>query len=188
MRVLNNIIALLYILGTIVLGLILILSVSGMYGLKESIELMVNEQLNSPTGIFTGCVFVILGLLFLSIHLNVEKAGRTISFDNPEGEVSISVKAIEDFVKRVGQEFSQVIEMVPTIIPVRDGIKVKARIVLVAGANVPRLTESIQHTIKSRMQNILGIENVVGVQINVSKLVIKEGVAEEPAQQTLDIG
>lgn len=188
MKALNNIIALLYILGTVALGLVLIVSVSGMFGVKENIELVVNEQLNSPTGMWTGFALVILGLLFLNMRVKAEKGGRTISFDNPEGEVTISVRAIEDFVKRVGQEFSQVIEMTPAILAARDGIKVKAKTVLIAGSNVPRLSESIQHTIKSRMQNILGIENVIGIEINVSKLVVKEGVVEEPTQQTLDIG
>lgn len=188
MRALNNLIAWLYIMGTVVLGLILILSVSGWYELRENIELTVNEQLNSPTGIWTGLALIMLGLLFLSMRLKAETGGRTISFDNPEGEVTIAIKAIEDFVKRVGQEFSQVIEMTPAILAARDGIKVKAKTVLIAGTNVPRLSESIQHTIKSRLQNILGIENVVGIEINVSKLIVKEGVTEEPTQQTLDIG
>lgn len=187
MKSLSNLIAWLYIMGTILLGIALILSVSGWYGLKENIELTINEQLNSPAGIWTGLVLILFGLLFLSIRLRAGKTERSISFDNPEGEVTIAVKAIEDFVKRVGQEFSQVIEMSPLVMAARDGIKVKVKTQLVAGSNVPRLAESIQHTIKGRMQNILGIENITMVEVNVSKLVTKGGAAEETAQQTLDL-
>lgn len=188
MKGLNNLIAWLYIMGTVLLGLIIVLSVSGQYGLRENIELFVNEQLNSPTGIWTGLILVMLGLLFLSMRIKAGRSARSISFDNPEGEVTISVKAIEDFVKRVGQEFSQVIEMTPAILPARDGIKIKIKTVLVAGSHVPRLAEGIQNTIKSRMQNVLGIENVTKVEINISKLVTKGGVAEETSQQTSDLG
>lgn len=188
MKLLTNLIAWLYIMGTIVLGIVLILSVSGWYGIREDIELTINTQLNSPTGVWTGLVFVLFGLLFLSIRIKAGRSERNISFDNPEGEVTISIKAIEDFVKRVGQEFSQVIEMTPAIMAVRDGIKVKVKASLVAGSNVPRLAESIQHTIKSRMQNILGIENITMVEVNVSKLITKPGITEETSQQTLDLG
>ncbi len=188
MKLLSNLIAWLYVMGTIVLGLVLILSVTGWYGVRENIALTINEQLNSPRGIWTGIIFVLLGLLFLSIRVKAGKTERSISFDNPEGEVTISVKAIEDFVKRVGQEFSQVIEMTPAIMAARDGIKVKVKTSLVAGSNVPRLAESIQHTIKTRMQNILGIENITMVEVNVSKLISKGGIVEETSQQTLDLG
>lgn len=188
MRVLNNIIAWLYVMGTIVLGLVLIVSVSGQYGLRENIELIINEQLNSPTGVWTGLALVLLGLLFLGLRIKAERREKSISFDNPEGEVSISIKAIEDFIERVGEEFSQIIEIKPSIVQVREGIKIKAKTVLVAGSNVPRIAESIQHTIKSRMQNILGIENVAKVEINVCKIVSKGGVSEESPQQTMDLG
>lgn len=188
MKLLNNLIAWLYIMGTIVLGIVLILSVSGWYGIKTNLELTINEQLNSPAGILTGLVLILIGLLFLAIRYKAGKGERSISFDNPEGEVTISIKAIEDFVKRVGQEFSQVIEMTPAILAAKDGIKIRVKTALVAGSNIPRLAESIQHTIKTRMQNILGIENITMVEVNVSKLITKPGVTEETAQQTLDLG
>ncbi len=189
MKALNNIIAWLYIMVTVILGLVLILSASGGFGFKENVELFVSGQLNSPSGIWTGLILVMLGLLFLAMRLKAGTGPRSISFDNPEGEVTISVKAIEDFVRRIGQEFSQVIEITPTILPVRDGIKIKVKTVLTAGSNVPRLSENIQRMIKTRMQNILGIQNVAKIEINVSKIVTKEGEVEEPAQQqVLDIG
>lgn len=187
MKLLNNLISWLYILGTVALGLVLILSVSG-FEFKENIELFINEQLNSPSGIWSGIIFVLLGLLFMSLRIKAEKGNKTISFDNPEGEVTITIKAIEDFVKRVGQEFSQVTEMIPTIVSMHNGIKITAKTTLIAGANLPRISESIQRTIKSRMQSILGIENILGVEIYISKLVAKGGALEEPTQQTLDVG
>lgn len=187
MKKINDFIAWLYIMITIAAGLLLIVSVSGWYGLKEKTELYLSEQLNSPTGVWTGFCLVVLGLLFLYLRIKAEVKQKTISFDNPEGEVTISVKAIEEFIKKVGYEFHNVIEMVPIIIPVRDGLKIKVKTSLETGSNVPRLAESIQNTIKSRMQNILGIENVTKVEVHISKLHTKQQSDEEPMQQNFDV-
>lgn len=187
MKILNDIISWVYIIGTIVLGLILIVAVSGQFGLRENIEIIVSEQINSPTGLLTGGVLIVLGLLFMNMRIRAERKEKNISFDNPEGQVSISIKAIEDFIERVGEEFSQIVEIKPAISKTREGIRVKAKTILVAGSNVPRIAESIQHTIKNRMQNILGIENVAKIEVSVSKIVSKGGISEETAQQTMDL-
>lgn len=185
MKRLNDFIAWLYIMGTVVLGLVLILSVSGWWGLKEKMDSTVADLLNSSTGIWAGLCMVILGLVFLSLRVRAGRATKSISFDNPEGEVTVSIKAIEDFVRRVGSEFSQVLELIPVILPSHEGIKISAKTTLVAGANVPRLAESIQNNIKARIQNILGIENITGVEVHVTKLVAKKGEKKEVEQKEL---
>lgn len=188
LKIINSIIAWVYILVTITLGLLLIVAVSGWYGVRESIDMYMCEQLNSPTGIWTGFALVFCGVLFFSLKMREGLAQKSISFDNPEGAVTITVKAIEEFVKRVSLEFSQVLEMKPSVLATREGLKIRAKLVLIAGSHVPRLVEGIQHTIKSRMQNILGIENITGVEIHISKLVTKAGGHEETSQQTMDMG
>lgn len=187
MKWLNNFIAWLYIIGTVIIGMLLILSVSGWYGLRENLDLAAADLFNSPTGIWTGMIMILLGLLFLSFRVKAGRSARSISFDNPEGEVTISIKAIEDFVKRVGSEFSQVLELNPTILPSNGGVKISAETTLIAGTNVPRLAESIQSNIKIKMQNILGIENVTGVELHVSKLTTKKGEVQEQEQQQLSL-
>lgn len=187
MKWLNSFIAWLYIMGTVVLGIVLILSVSGWYDLRERMDLTVANLLNSSTGIWTGLIMVMLGLLFLGMRVRAGRTTRSISFDNPEGEVTVSIKAIEDFVRRVGQEFSQVLDLDPTILPSNGGIKIAAETTLIAGTNVPRLAESIQSNIKTKMQNVLGIENVTSVEIHVSKLVTKKGEPQGSEQKELSL-
>lgn len=188
MKRLNDFIAWLYIMVTIVLGLIFVLAVNGWYGLKDRTSLIVTELLNSSTGLWTGLVLVVLGILFLSFRVKAGKVTRKISFDNPEGEVTVSIKAIEDFVKRIGQEFPQVLELSPTVLPSNGGIKVNAKTTLIAGNNVPKLAENIQSSIKERMQNTLGIENVTGIEVNVVKLVEKRKESKEDTQQQINYG
>lgn len=182
MKKLGSLICLLYILLTIVLGIVLIISISGWFGVGVKVQLIINNQLNSPQGLWTGILLVIIGLLFLKMSFIPRKTNRSISYENPEGDVTVSVKAIEDFVKKVGNEFPQVIEVAPVIIPDRAGVKVRAKTVLIACENVPQIVESLQQAIKSKMQNILGIENVVSVEVHISKLLTKEAKQEQNLQ------
>jgi len=187
MKSLNSMIAWLYILGTIALGMIIISSALGYSDLSLRLEAIVKEQLSTKIGIWTGAKVFLVGLLFACVRIRNKRKQKSISFDNPEGLVTLSLKAVEDFVKKVGHEYTQVLDMVPTVHSTREGIKVKVRVNLSAGANVPRLTESIQHTIKNRMQNILGIENVNLVEVHVTKLVNKNAKGEEITQQPIDV-
>jgi len=179
MKKINDLIAWLYILGTIVMGFVLLLLVSGWLGKEDYLETVIRGQLESPAGIITGFIMIILGLIFLKMRLSAGTKDKYISFDNPEGEVTLSIKAIEDFVRRVGHEFGQVVDMSSKIVPAHGGLKVKVKVSLLAGSNVPQLTENIQHEIKSRVQNILGIENVLGIEVNVNKIIPRAGQEEE---------
>lgn len=179
MKRINDLIAWLYILGTIILGFILLLGASGWLGNKDYLEAVISGQLSSQTGILAGIIMIVAGLIFLKMRISARTGDKCISFDNPEGEVTISIKAIEDFVKRVGQEFSQIVDMSSQIVPVHGGLKVKVKVSLLAGSNVPQITENIQHVIKSRVQNILGIESILGIEVNVSKIIPGTGSEEE---------
>lgn len=179
MKKLNSFISWLYIMGTIVVGVFLMLAVSGWSSMRERIELSLSSLLAGATGLWAGLSLIALGLIFLAIRAKANKTTRNISFDNPEGEVTISIKAVEDFVKKVGIEFAEVLDMSPKIKPAKDGIKVTAKTTMVAGVNVPKLAESIQRDIKSRLQNIMGIENISGVTVHVSKLVTREKTIEK---------
>jgi uncharacterized alkaline shock family protein YloU len=44
------------------------------------------------------------------------------------------------------------------------------RAVFWSGVNIPEVTERIQSEIKKQVQSILGIENIVNVEIKVSKI------------------
>lgn len=186
MKKLNDFFAWLYIMFTVVVGIFLVLSVSGWLGLRGNAELAISGLLSSSNGLWAGLLLIIIGLLLMALRIRANTGGRSISFDNPEGEVTISIKAVEDFVRKIGNDYSQVLDIIPTVLPARDGVKIVARTTLMAGINVPRLAETIQREIKTRMQNVLGIENVTGVEVNVSKLVAKEKAGIKTEKQNLE--
>jgi uncharacterized alkaline shock family protein YloU len=125
-----------------------------------------------PERVFlAGFVLLLLGLLPLLLKVAQMRRARYVAFENPDGEVSIALHTIEAFVRRVGQAFPEVLKARPIIIPrAGAGVEIVLETVLEEGANVPELTEAIQHRIKVQLQELLGIENIAGVQITVVKI------------------
>jgi len=183
MKALNNFITWLYIMFTVAAGLVIILSSGNIYNLRGIVNSITIDWFTGPAGIWTGLAVVMLGMLFFSLRIKAGYTPKTISFDNPEGEVTISIRAIEDFVKRIGHEFPDVQELSSFILPSHNGIKVSLKTTITANANVPNLAETIQNTIKAKMQNILGIENITSVELHISKLANIKAQKTKPIEQ-----
>jgi uncharacterized alkaline shock family protein YloU len=130
-----------------------------------------------PERVFlAGFIALLLGLIPALLKVVEVRRGRYVAFENPDGEVAIALHTIEDFVRRVGQAFPEVLKARPIIVPRPGaGVEIVLETVLEEGANIPELTEAIQHRIKTQLQELLGIENIAGVQITVVK--IKPGPA-----------
>ncbi|MFH1245587.1 MAG: hypothetical protein V1662_03805, partial [Candidatus Omnitrophota bacterium] len=56
----------------------------------------------------------------------------------------------------------------------KKGIDIDSRVSLWSDANIPQTTESIQAVIKSRLQEMLGIEEAIVVRVHVGKIIPKE--------------
>ena len=115
-----------------------------------------------------GAVF--LSFLFSRIIIGVQQKERTIAFENPTGRVSISLSALEDMIKRTVLRVADVKEIKSNIRATKKGIDVVCRLVLKAEGNIPDTTSRIQDLIKSRIQEILGLEENVTVKIHISKI------------------
>ncbi len=113
---------------------------------------------------------VLLSFLFSRIIMGVQKKERTIAFDNPAGRVSISLSALEDMIKRNVLRIADVKEIRSVVRATKKGIDVSCRLILKAEGNIPDTTSRIQDLIKSRVQEILGLEENVTVKLHIAKI------------------
>jgi uncharacterized alkaline shock family protein YloU len=113
---------------------------------------------------------VLLSFFLSRIIIGVQKKERTIAFENPAGRVSISLSALEDMIKRNVLRVSDVKEIRSIIRATKKGIDVTCRLVLKAEGNIPETTLRIQELIKSRVQEILGVEENVTVKLHIAKI------------------
>jgi len=124
---------------------------------------------------FTGILMVIITFSVSKIMLGRFQRERTIAFNNPEGTVTISLSAIEDLIKKVARQISEVKDLRCDVKANKKGsIQITARLTLWSEANISEVTENIQGLIKNKVQDMLGLEEVVTCSVHISKIVHRE--------------
>ncbi|MFH1858037.1 MAG: alkaline shock response membrane anchor protein AmaP [Candidatus Omnitrophota bacterium] len=118
-----------------------------------------------------GTAILITTILLAWMIVQQFQKERTIAFRNPDGEVTVALEAIEDFIRRLGSEFSGVREIKPYIKATRSGIVVKVRATLWSDAHIPETTEGLQGIIHNHLHDILGVEEAVAIHIHVGKVI-----------------
>ena len=163
------------------LGVLLIL-LSGVSLLVLSLRLVLIEEIsNSLTVVYTSPkIRLLLGLAGASILLITVALARailqqiqmerTIAFHNPDGEVTVALEAIEDFIRKVGGELSGVREIKPYVKATRSGIVITLRATLWTDVHIPEVTEGLQNVIRGHLHEILGVEEPVTIHVHVGKL------------------
>ena len=119
----------------------------------------------------SGLLLILISFSFAQLILGRLQREKTIAFSNPTGQVTISLAAVEDLIKRVTSGIYEIKEIKPNVIAGKKGIEVGVRLVLKSEANIPDLTSQLQDLIKNKIQEILGIEEQIIVKIHVAKIV-----------------
>ncbi|MFH1478357.1 MAG: alkaline shock response membrane anchor protein AmaP [Candidatus Omnitrophota bacterium] len=182
MKILNIFLILIYTFLFSILGAILIaLSIR-----LESFNVFVSlfDYLKSANNIRLG--IGIAGLLIIFINISIAQLSlgkiqkeKTIAFDNTYGQVTVSLAAIEDYIKKLTSRISEIKEIRSSVIALKSGIEVNTRVSLYSGANIPEITEKIQNIIKMHLQEMLGIEEKPTIKIHVAKIVQQENPTKE---------
>ena len=122
----------------------------------------------------TGVLLIFISLMVLQIGMGRIQREKTIAFENPDGQVTLSLSAIEDFIKRTLKLLPEVKELRPQVRAEKKGITVINRVTLFSDINIPETTEKIQSLVKTRVQEMLGVEEAITIKVDVVKIVHKE--------------
>ena len=126
--------------------------------------------------LLTGAGLVLLNWMIAQLTLAKVQRQKTIAFENPDGQVTVSLSAIEDFVRRSAKELAEVKELRSDVVAGKGKILVRARVTLWSEAHIPEVTERVQSLVKSRVQEMLsGIEEPVTVLVHVAGIAHREG-------------
>jgi len=126
-----------------------------------------------------GILLIFISIMVVQITVGKIQREKTIAFENPDGQVTISLTAIEDFIKRAIKQLPEVKELKPSVKAGKKGIVIVNRVVLFSDINIPETTEKIQSIVKSRVQDMLGVEELINVRVHVVKIVQKEESAKD---------
>ncbi|MDD5282198.1 MAG: alkaline shock response membrane anchor protein AmaP [Candidatus Omnitrophica bacterium] len=118
----------------------------------------------------SGLLLILISFSFAQIILGRFQREKTIAFATSSGQVTISLSAVEDLIRRLAGVIPEVKELRPNVVANKKGIIVDMRIILRSEANIPELTSRLQDITKSKIQEILGLEEQVIIKIHVAKI------------------
>ncbi len=118
-----------------------------------------------------GLLLIIYSIVALQVAMGTLQREKTIAFENPSGQVTISLSAIEDFIRRTSDHLPEVKELRANVTAGKKGINVINRAVIYSDSNIPEITEKIQSMLKSKIQEMLGIEETINIKIHIAKIV-----------------
>lgn len=118
-----------------------------------------------------GGIMVLLSLLHLVTFGPRRPKARYISFDSGEGSISISVSAVRDYVRKLGDEFGAVVGIDPKVRSDKTGISIDLDVKLQTGARIPELSQALQNRIREGVRDGLGIAEVREVKVRIQEIV-----------------
>jgi len=157
----------------IVIGLTFIVFSLNLLLPQDINNLLIYAQTSSHSRLvigFTGVLLILISFSFAQIILGRFQREKTIAFTTSSGQVTISLSAVEDLIRRLAGVIPEVKELRPNVVANKKGIIVDMRIILRSEANIPELTSRLQDITKSKIQEILGLEEQVIIRIHVAKI------------------
>ncbi|MDP2938321.1 MAG: alkaline shock response membrane anchor protein AmaP [Candidatus Omnitrophota bacterium] len=174
MRIFTVLGILFYAVILILIGMILIIFSLNLLQPQDINNLLAYTQYNINSRIIvglSGLLLIVISFSFAQLILGRFQREKTIAFTTSSGEVTIALSAVEDLIKRLAGVIPEIKELRPDVIASKKGIIVDIRVVLKSEANIPDLTARLQEITRSKIQEILGLEEQIIIKIHVVKII-----------------
>lgn len=169
MNILHGLIRCVLLVGLLIFGFLQLANVFAFHSALG--DFLVNDKLGQ---FLVGFSAIFLVILYWLTAIPV-KAERFLTFENEGGAVSISIKAINDFLAKLADEFAGIIRLRANVAAARDGrVDVRLDVNIKVGTKVQELSQVLQQRVRESMRDNLGIAEVHSVQVNVSSIVADE--------------
>ena len=132
-----------YAVVIIVIGLAFIVFSLNLLLPQDINNLLIYAQTSSNSRLvigFFGLLLILISFSFAQIILGRFQREKTIAFTTSSGQVTISLSAVEDLIRRLAGVIPEVKELRPNVVANKKGIIVDMRIILRSEANIPELT------------------------------------------------
>jgi len=154
----------------------------------QSINNLINlaqSSMNSRIVVgLSGLLLILVSFSFARLILGQLQREKTIAFETASGEVTIALSAVEDLIRRLAGVIPEIKELKPDVIAGKNGISVDLRVILKKEANIPELTSRLQDMTRSKIQEVLGIEEQINVKIHIAKIAsIEDKKKREPEKE-----
>lgn len=128
-----------------------------------------------------GVILILISFRYLQTLFRRTRKNKSVTFETGEGKVSITLFAIEDMLKKILEEKAEISHIRPKVFLRKKNIEVLTRGILTAEVNLVELTKEIQGIITTKMNNLLGEDKNVQVNLEIRKVALggKKGLIED---------
>ncbi len=119
----------------------------------------------------TGILFIFVGIILSKTLVKLIRRDDDVVLYGKWGYMTVSVRAIDDLVKKVVQKFDVVKEIKTETDVEGNNLNIIANLSVVSGWNLPELINVIQNDISSRINKMLGGGIELKLAVNVIKII-----------------
>jgi len=128
-----------------------------------------------------GVLLILMCFGYLQRLLQRSRRDKSLTFESVQGQVSITLFAIEDMLRKILESREEVSHIRVKVMLRKKYIEVITRGVLAAEVNLVEFTKEIQESVKEKMHTLLGEDKEVRVNLEIRKVAIggKKGLLQE---------
>lgn len=141
------------------------------FKVNEGVLGLFQSQGNPIQAMGIGGSMILVVLLYIVTSGGSRPRVRYISFESDGGDVSISVNAVRDFVRKIGDEFGAVITLDPKIRADKELISIDMDVKVQTGSRIPELSQVLQNRVRESIRDGLGIVEVREVKVRIQEIV-----------------
>lgn len=135
-----------------------------------------NELLDNAKGYklyaIIGTLLLVFALLLYALtSFRLPQKSQYIAYDIEGSSVSISVRAVQEFLGRLADEFAAIEELTPTLRVVGGGVDVQLDVKVHSGAQIPELSRMLQERARATLREKVGLSDVREVRVRVQEIV-----------------
>ena len=178
---------LVYLIVSFTVGIILIalpFNLDKLRLLANYIEIQMTTDPNNILicGLF-GILIILTCLWLIHSVLVKSRKDKSITFDAADGKVSITFFALEDMLKKLLEERTEISHTKPKVIVKKKELLVNVKTNLAEEVNLLEFTNEVQGKIKEKLENLLGEDKNIKINIEIRKMRFKGGANREDIEE-----
>lgn len=179
--IIDRVVLSIYTLSLAIISGLMILAAIAPEWLKP--EIWVSEALSSGRGQFIigaiGTAFFAVSVRLIVFAVARRDGGQPVIYESANGEVRISLDAVESLVKKTARSVKGVREMKAIITHGKDGLHAALTGTVSPDVSIPEVSEEIQSTVRQYVKRVVGVE-MAEVRIDI------ENIAADGRSRRLD--
>jgi len=165
-----------YSLCLAVVSLVVVAVASGWQGPVTSLQAsLADPQWRWVLGAL-GVIFFAFSVRFLTLGVRSQRGSRSVVHETAMGDVSVSLVAIENLVRRVARQCAGVRDVRGWVRYGAAGLSVHLRLTVSPDVSIPKVSDEVQKTVAQYVRDVVGV-GVAEVQVMV------ENISTEPRRR-----